>query len=62
MPVLRVPKQYLENATTDDILLATDKLIERWAQEREADEFFGDFVIRAGIVQEVKVSKTDFWD
>ena len=58
----RVPKQYLENATTDEILAAADKLIERWSKEREDGEFFGDFVIRAGIVKEVKVSATDFWD
>lgn len=57
----RVPKQYLENATTDEILKATDSLIERWAKERNQDEEFGDFVIRAGIVKEVKSSASDFW-
>ncbi len=59
----RVPKQYLENATTEEILTATDMLIERWSKEREDEhEEFGDFVIRAGIIKEVKLSATDFWD
>lgn len=58
----RVPKQYLENATTDEIVAATDALIGRWATERDAGEAFGDFVIRAGIVKEVVSSKADFWD
>jgi len=30
--------------------------------ERYEAEGFGDFVIRAGVVAEVKVSKTDFHD
>jgi sulfite reductase (NADPH) hemoprotein beta-component len=58
----RVPKQHLENATTEEILKETDTLIERWSKERTDDEEFGDFVIRAGIVKEVKCSATDFWD
>ena len=58
----RVPKQYLENATTDEILEATDSLIARWSKERDGGEAFGDFVIRAGIVKEVKNSANDFWD
>ena len=57
----RVPKQYLENATTKEILEATDVLIGRWAKEREPKEEFGDFVIRAEIIQEIKCSATDFW-
>ena len=58
----RVPKQYLENATTAEILKATDSLIERWSKERNSDEAFGDFVIRAGIIREVKHSAIDFWN
>lgn len=58
----RVPKQLLENATTAEILEKTDELIGRWSKERDSDEEFGDFVIRAGIVKEVKQSSTDFWD
>ncbi|MEM9710038.1 MAG: assimilatory sulfite reductase (NADPH) hemoprotein subunit [Pseudomonadota bacterium] len=56
----RVPKLHLENKTTDVILAELDLLIGRWAEERQAEECFGDFVIRAGVVAEVKVSKTDF--
>ena len=57
----RVPKQYLENATTNEILEATDVLIGRWAKEREPKEEFGDFVIRSEIIQEIKCSASDFW-
>lgn len=56
----RVPKLYLENVGEDKFLPALDELIGTWAQEREQDECFGDFVIRKQIVAEVKVSKTDF--
>ncbi|MCC5825674.1 assimilatory sulfite reductase (NADPH) hemoprotein subunit [Alkalimonas sp.] len=56
----RVPKLYLDNVAEAEILVALDQLIGRWAKERLADECFGDFVIRAGVVAEVKVSKTDF--
>ena len=56
----RVPKLHLENKGTEAILAELDTLIGRWAKERMEDEGFGDFVIRAGVVTEVKVSKTDF--
>jgi sulfite reductase (NADPH) hemoprotein beta-component len=56
----RVPKLYKENVSEDVFLPELDTLIGRWATERNEDECFGDFVIRVGIVQEVKVSKTDF--
>ncbi|QFU03618.1 Sulfite reductase [NADPH] hemoprotein beta-component [Pseudoalteromonas sp. THAF3] len=56
----RIPKLYLENVGEETYLEALDELIGRWANEREQDEGFGDFVIRQGIVTEVKVSKTDF--
>ena len=58
----RVPKQHLENATTEEILKETDSLIESWSKERTDNEEFGDFVIRAGVVKEIKSSATDFWD
>lgn len=58
----RIPKQLLENATTAEILETTDGLIERWSNEREMNEAFGDFVIRAGIVKAVNRSATDFWN
>ncbi|MBQ4864559.1 assimilatory sulfite reductase (NADPH) hemoprotein subunit [Pseudoalteromonas sp. MMG013] len=56
----RVPKLYLENVGEEVYLPALDTLIGQWVNEREQDECFGDFVIRNGIVAEVKVSKTDF--
>jgi len=43
-----------------EILAALDGLIGRWSLEGQAGECFGDFVIRVGVVAEVKVSKTDF--
>jgi len=56
----RIPKLYLENVGEDVYLDAFDKLIGQWASERNDGECFGDFVIRKGIVAEVKVSVTDF--
>ncbi|GGW66875.1 assimilatory sulfite reductase (NADPH) hemoprotein subunit [Alishewanella tabrizica] len=56
----RIPKLFLDNVAEADILNQLDGLIGRWANERETGECFGDFVVRVGIVAEVKVSKTDF--
>lgn len=56
----RIPKLYLDNVAEADILAALDTLIGRWSLERQPGECFGDFVIRVGVVAEVKVSKTDF--
>jgi sulfite reductase (NADPH) hemoprotein beta-component len=58
----RVPKMYKENLNEQDILTEIDDLVARWVAERESNEAFGDFVIRAGIIGEVKVSKRDFHD
>lgn len=58
----RVPKMYKENLGEQDILTEIDTLVARWAVERNTNESFGDFVIRAGIIAEVKVSKRDFHD
>ena len=56
----RVPKLFKENVSPDVIYAALDPLIGDWVAKREPDEGFGDFVIRTGVVAEVKVSKTDF--
>ncbi|WP_338589845.1 assimilatory sulfite reductase (NADPH) hemoprotein subunit [Shewanella khirikhana] len=56
----RIPKLYLDNVAEAEILAALDSLIGRWSVERNPGECFGDFVIRVGVVAEVKVSKTDF--
>jgi len=58
----RIPKLYLDNVAEAQILQTLDELIGRWVAERYEAEGFGDFVIRAGVVAEVKVSKTDFHD
>jgi len=58
----RVPKMYKENLSEQDILTEIDTLVARWAAERNTNESFGDFVIRVGIIAEVKVSKRDFHD
>ncbi|MEM7732093.1 MAG: assimilatory sulfite reductase (NADPH) hemoprotein subunit [Pseudomonadota bacterium] len=57
----RVPKLYRENISPDQVIAELDPLIGDWVAEREEDECFGDFVIRKGVVAEVKVSKTDFY-
>ena len=58
----RVPKMYKENLNEQNILDEIDSLVTRWSSERESNEGFGDFVIRAGIIAEVKVSARDFHD
>ncbi|MEM7100499.1 MAG: assimilatory sulfite reductase (NADPH) hemoprotein subunit [Pseudomonadota bacterium] len=58
----RIPKMYRENIGEEAILAELDELIGRWAAERSDGEDFGDFVIRQGIIDEVRVSVTDFWD
>ncbi len=57
----RVPKMYKENITEQQILQEIDQLVARWSQERLDNEGFGDFTIRAGIIDEVIVSKRDFY-
>ncbi|PSW00452.1 assimilatory sulfite reductase (NADPH) hemoprotein subunit [Photobacterium lipolyticum] len=56
----RVPKMYRENITVPQIMDEIDQLVGRWATEREDGEDFGDFTIRAGIIEPVLVSKRDF--
>ncbi|HEY4343223.1 MAG TPA: NADPH-dependent assimilatory sulfite reductase hemoprotein subunit [Parvibaculum sp.] len=50
----RLNKMYLENVGEDVILDAFEKLAVHFARERQPDERFGDFAIRAGYVAEVK--------
>ncbi|MET0314671.1 MAG: assimilatory sulfite reductase (NADPH) hemoprotein subunit [Hansschlegelia sp.] len=49
----RLNKMHLENAGEDKILATLGEIIGRFARERETDERFGDFTIRAGYVPEV---------
>ena len=56
----RVPKMYKENISSAQILEVLDDLVGQWSQQRNAEEAFGDYVIRAGVVPEVLISKRDF--
>ena len=56
----RVPKLYKENVNEADVLSEIDSLSARWSAERLDNEAFGDFVIRAGIVEQVVISFRDF--
>jgi sulfite reductase (NADPH) hemoprotein beta-component len=47
----RLSKMYRENIGEEEILSELRVILSRYAKEREQDEHFGDFVIRAGIVQ-----------
>ncbi|MBK0099268.1 assimilatory sulfite reductase (NADPH) hemoprotein subunit [Erwinia sp. S63] len=58
----RIPRMYRENINEGEILASIDELVVRWATERQADEGFGDFVIRAGIIKAVVDPARDFWD
>lgn len=58
----RIPRMYRENINEQEILSILDELIGRWATERQADEGFGDFVIRAGVVRPVLDPARDFWE
>jgi len=57
----RIPRMYRENITEDEILSTLDELLGCWSTEREADEGFGDFTIRAGVVKPVVDPARDFW-
>ncbi|WP_219591165.1 assimilatory sulfite reductase (NADPH) hemoprotein subunit [Aeromonas salmonicida] len=57
----RIPRLYQENITEPQILAELDRLIGRWAAERNAAECFGDFVIRIGVVAPVIDSARDFY-
>lgn len=53
----RLNKLYRENINEEQILAELTPIIERYAQEREAGERFGDFVIKAGYVKAVLAGK-----
>jgi sulfite reductase (NADPH) hemoprotein beta-component len=56
----RIPKLYQENLDEKAVLSQLDSLIGQWSQQRNLNEGFGDFTIRAGIVDEVIISVRDF--
>jgi sulfite reductase (NADPH) hemoprotein beta-component len=47
----RLNKMYRENIGEEEILSELRVILSRYAKEREQDEHFGDFVIRAGIIK-----------
>lgn len=49
----RLNKLYRENIDEQQILAELDGLFERYAQERDNEEAFGDYVVRAGIIAPV---------
>ena len=57
----RLGKLYRENIGEDAIVEALTPLLERYASERQADEHFGDFLVRAGVVPAV-VAGREFHD
>lgn len=50
----RPSKLYLDNANEEQILTALDELFARYSKERNDGEHFGDFTVRAGIVEAVQ--------
>lgn len=48
----RLNKLYRENIGEDEILAELTPMIERYAEERDNGESFGDFVVRTGIIAE----------
>lgn len=58
----RIPRMYKENIGEREIMQDMDTLIGRWASERDAEEAFGDFLIRADIIKPVVDSAKDFYD
>jgi sulfite reductase (NADPH) hemoprotein beta-component len=57
----RMSKLYAEDLQHDAIMATLDPLFASYAKERQADEHFGDFVIRAGYVAPTK-NGLDFHD
>ncbi|MGZ8171677.1 MULTISPECIES: assimilatory sulfite reductase (NADPH) hemoprotein subunit [Methylobacter] len=53
----RLNKLYRENINEEQILAELTPIIQRYAQEREPAERFGDFVIKAGYVKAVLAGK-----
>ncbi|WP_246814047.1 assimilatory sulfite reductase (NADPH) hemoprotein subunit [Ferrimonas balearica] len=57
----RIPRLYRENVDETELFEQLDALVGRWVAEREEDERFGDFVVRAGIIAPVIIPKQDFY-
>ena len=57
----RIPRLFKENITEPEILEIIDGWLADWAANREANEGFGDFAVRTGIVKPVLDAPRDFW-
>lgn len=53
----RLNKLYRESLTEDEVIAVLTPLLEHYARERQENEHFGDFVIRAGYVDEVRAGR-----
>lgn len=58
----RIPRMYRENISSAEILSLLDTLIGDWARGRQAQEGFGDFLIRTDVVKPVLNSAVDFYE
>lgn len=54
----RLNKIYKENIGEAEILESLRPILLQYAKERTEGEHFGDFVVRAGIVEEVRDGQT----
>ncbi|MBP6861196.1 MAG: assimilatory sulfite reductase (NADPH) hemoprotein subunit [Neisseriaceae bacterium] len=57
----RIPRLFRENITAAEILTTLDELIGLWANGRQPNEDFGDFVIRTGVIKPVVNAAIDFY-
>lgn len=53
----RLSAPFLDNANEQELLDALSLLLQRYSNERQPDERFGDFLVRGGIVPEVADGK-----
>jgi sulfite reductase (NADPH) hemoprotein beta-component len=58
----RIPRMFKENITEQEVMAILDELLGQWAGSREANESFGDFVVRTGVIAPVINSAQDFYD
>lgn len=57
----RIPRMYRQNLAIDSIFDELSELITNWAKNRIAEERFGDFAVRIGIISPVLNSTIDFY-
>ncbi|EKT65535.1 assimilatory sulfite reductase (NADPH) hemoprotein subunit [Providencia burhodogranariea] len=58
----RIPRMYRENISSAEILSILDTLIGHWAKDRQAQEGFGDYLIRTDVIKPVLNSAIDFYE